>query len=317
MKWNKYTIETNTIATDILCGMLCDIGIDGVEVKDNIPLSEEDKKKMFVDILPIIPMDEGMAYVTFYLEENDQEEKTLKDVNDCIEEIKSFMDPGKCTIEKDVTEDKDWINKWKEFFKTFTVDDIVIKPTWEKLEEKYKDSMVIEIDPGIAFGTGMHETTQLCMRQLRKYLKDDMTVLDAGCGSGILSIASMKLGAKEVTAVDIDELATTATNENFLTNGIDNNFKIIYGNVLDDKNIADSIGYEKYDIVVANILADVIIPLSKIISPHLKKGGIFITSGIINTKEEEVLKVIQENSNFEVIDVTSHNDWRSITAVKK
>jgi ribosomal protein L11 methyltransferase len=316
MKWNKYKIETTTLATDILGGMLLEEGVDGVLVEDKIPLTEEEKKKLFIDFLPEMDEDEGIAYLSFYLEENDEEKEVLDKVYNIIEEVKSFMDAGSCKIIKSSEDDKDWINKWKEFFKPFTVEDILIKPTWEDISDEDKDKMIIEIDPGTAFGTGMHETTQLCISQMKKHLKEGMKVLDAGCGSGILSIAALKLNASYVTAIDIDEIAVTATVENLEINKLSSDkYKVIFGNILSDKNIEEEVGYE-YDIVVANILADVIIPLSDIVPKHLKKGGIFITSGIINTKEEDVVNKIKSNTNFEILEVQSQNDWRSVVAIR-
>lgn len=315
MKWNKYTLKTTTAATDLVSGMLMELGIDGIEIKDNIPLSEEDKKRMFIDFLPELPEDKGIAYINFYMEETENETEKLKEISNGLEELKDFVDVGECTIEKGETEDKDWINNWKKFFKSFMVDDIVIKPTWEEVKEEYNGKLMIEIDPGIAFGTGMHETTQLCIRQLKKYVNDNTDILDVGCGSGILSIVSLKLGAKSAVGIDIDENAITATYENLEVNKIPKEkCKVYAGNILDDKELEDEAGYDCYDIVVANILADVLIPLSEIVPAHLKVGGYFITSGIIDSKEAEVVKVIEDNPHFEIVEVTRQNDWSSVTA---
>ena len=315
MKWNKYTLKTTTAATDLVSGMLMELGIDGIEIKDNIPLSEEDKKRMFIDFLPELPEDKGIAYINFYMEETENETEKLKEISNGLEELKDFVDVGECTIEKGETEDKDWINNWKKFFKSFMVDDIVIKPTWEDVKEEYNGKLMIEIDPGIAFGTGMHETTQLCIRQLKKYVNDNTDILDVGCGSGILSIVSLKLGAKSAVGIDIDENAITATYENLEVNKISKEkCKVYAGNILDDKELEDEAGYDCYDIVVANILADVLIPLSEIVPAHLKVGGYFITSGIIDSKEAEVVKVIEDNPHFEIVEVTRQNDWSSVTA---
>lgn len=313
MKWNKYTVTTTTQAVEVVSAMLYDNGITGVEIKDNIPISEEEKKKMFIDFLPELPPDEGIAAITFYTDEDDNE--ILKNVKEGLANLKQNTDIGAATIEISETEDKDWINNWKEFFKAFTVDDIVIKPTWEENKPDYNDKLLIEIDPGTAFGTGMHETTQLVIRQMKKYIKKDSIVLDAGCGSGILSIIAIKLGARSCTCVDIDENATRATVENMSVNNInDSSYRIVTGNVLEDEEISNEIGYDCYDVVVANILADVVIPLTSIVTGQLKKGGIYITSGIINTKEEEVVKTIEENKEFEILEITRQKDWSSVTA---
>lgn len=317
MKWNKFTLKTTTAATDLVGGMLAELGIEGIEIQDNIPISEEDRKKMYIDFLPELPLDEGIAYISFYMEETEDETKKLNEIKAGLEELAMFTDVGECSIERDTTEDKDWINNWKKFFKAFTVDDIVIKPTWEEADKKDEGKLVIEIDPGTAFGTGMHETTQLCIRALRKYINEDTNILDLGCGSGILAIVALKLGAKAAVGVDIDDNAITATYENLAVNKIEENKCSAYaGNVLDDEEFGTKIGLEAYDVVVANILADVVIPLTDIVPKHLKKGGVFITSGIINTKEKDVVEKIKSNPEFEIIEVTRQNDWSSVTARK-
>ncbi len=320
MKWNKFTVKTTTQATDLISGVLVENGIDGVEIEDNIPLSEEDKKKMFIDFLPELPEDEGIAYLSFYMEELSQEEeqKKISDILEGIEELKDFVDIGECSIVKGETQDTDWINNWKQYFKSFEVDNIVIKPTWEEMKPEYEDKMVIQIDPGIAFGTGLHETTQLCIRQLQKHIKPHTKILDVGCGSGILSVIALKLGAEQAVGLDVDENAITAARENLEVNHIpQEKFRILTGNILEDISISEEIGYECYDIIVANILADVLKPLTSIIPDHLKKGVIYITSGIIDSKEQEMIEAISARPELEIIEITRKNDWVSITAVGK
>lgn len=318
MKWKKFTLTTTTEAVDLISCAFDEIGIEGIEIEDNIPLTEKETKGMFIDILPELPPDEGIAKVSFYLDDDADVPGVLEKVNEALEELKMFTDLGACTIEASETEDKDWINNWKQYFKPFTVDDILIKPTWETIPEEHKDKLLIQIDPGTAFGTGMHETTQLCIRQLRKYTGSDTKVLDVGTGSGILGITALKLGAKEVFGTDLDENAITAVGENLEANGIPAGlFTVLQGNIIDDKEVQDAAGYEYYDVAVANILADVIIMLQKEIPVHIKKGGIFITSGIINMKEEAVKEAFAANSAFEIIEVTYQGEWVSITARKK
>ncbi len=317
MKWNKYTIETTTEAEDFVSSMLSDLGIEGVEIEDNTQLSPEDTAKMFIDFLPELPPDEGIGKVSFYLEEEKDHEEILKQVREGLEELRMFVEVGSGRITESQTEDVDWINNWKEFFHSFTIDDILIKPTWEELEDADKDKILIEIDPGVSFGTGKHETTQLCIRQLRKYIKEKDEVLDVGCGSGILSIVSLKLGAGHVTGTDIDDACLTSTYENMEVNHLDKSLGTFYvGNLIDDTKLQETVGTEKYDIVVANILADVIIPMAPVIPDRLKEGGVFITSGIIDFKEQEVKEAI-ERTGLVVTEITHQGEWVSITAKKQ
>ena len=318
MKWKKFTLTTTTEAVDLISYTLDELGIEGIEIEDNIPLTEKETKGMFIDILPELPPDEGVAKVSFYLDEDDDIPAMMAKVKEALEELKPFTDLGACTFAESETEDKDWINNWKQYFKPFTVDDILIKPTWEEIPEEHKDKLLIQIDPGTAFGTGQHETTQLCIRQLRKYVTPETVLLDVGTGSGILGITALKLGAKTVFGTDLDENAITAVGENLEANGINSEkFAVLQGNIIDDKAVQDAAGYEKYDVAVANILADVIILLQKEVPVHLKKGGIFITSGIINMKEEAVRAAFAANDAFEVIGVTYQGEWLSVTARKK
>lgn len=318
MKWKKYRIKTTTIAEDLVSGMLMELGICGVEIEDNIQLSPKDTKAMFIDILPELPPDEGIGYVSFYIDEKDVTEKLLDSVRSGLEELKDFVDVGACTIEESETEDKDWVNNWKQYFKPFMVSDIVIKPTWEEVPNDMKGKMVVNIDPGTAFGTGMHETTQLVIKQLEKYINESTELLDVGTGSGILAIIAKMLGAKSIIGTDLDENAIVASAENMQANGYDSkDFDVILGNIIDDIKVMDKVGYEKYDVVTANILADVIIPLSKVVAKHIKHGGVFITSGIINTKEADVLAALESNPEFEIVDVSHQKDWVSITALRK
>ena len=318
MKWKKFTLTTTTEAVDLISYTLDELGIEGIEIEDNIPLTEKETKGMFIDILPELPPDEGVAKVSFYLDEDDDIPAMMAKVKEALEELKAFTDLGACTFAESETEDKDWINNWKQYFKPFTVDHILIKPTWETVPEEHKDKLLIQIDPGTAFGTGMHETTQLCIRQLEKYVTPDSEVLDVGTGSGILGITALKLGAKHVFGTDLDENAITAVGENLEANGIaPEQFKVAQGNIIDDKTVHDEAKYEYYDIAVANILADVIIMLQKEIPVHIKKNGIFITSGIIDMKEEAVKAAFEANDAFEIVEITHQGEWVSVTARKK
>lgn len=318
MKWKKFTLTTTTEAVDLVSSMFSEIGIRGIEIEDHIPLTEKETKGMFIDILPALPPDEGIAKVSFYLEEDVDAEKVLKLVEDGLDELSAFVDLGERRIVSSETEDKDWINNWKEYFKPFTVDDILIKPTWEPIPEEHKDKLMVQIDPGTAFGTGTHETTQLCIRQLKKWVNRESLVLDVGTGSGILGITALTLGAGEVWGTDLDENAITAVGENLKVNGITSEtFHVIQGDIIEDRSIKSWAGYEKYDVVVANILADVIIKLVDEVPAHLKQGGIFITSGIIDMKEEAVKAAFADCCHLEIIEITRQGEWVSVTARKK
>ena len=316
MKWNRFTVKTKTEAEDIVISTLAEVGIEGVEIQDKQPLTEEDKAQMFVDIMPEGPADDGVAYLNFYLEEDADKEAILKDVREALDDLKNFMDIGEATIEESQTEDKDWINNWKQYFHQFYVDDILIVPSWEEVKAEDKDKMILHIDPGTAFGTGMHETTQLVIRQLKKYVTPDTEMLDVGTGSGILGIVALKLGAKHVLGTDLDPCAVPAVAENKEANQIvDDTFDMVIGNIIDDKAIQDQAGYEKYDIVTANILADVLIPLTPVIVNQMKKGAYYITSGILDVKEEVVVEAVKA-AGLTVVEVTHQGEWVSVTARK-
>lgn len=316
MKWNQFRLTTTTEAEDIVSSMLMDLGIQGVQIEDKVPLTQEDKEQMFVDILPDMPEDDGKAYLTFYLDEEEDYRELLMRVRKELEDMRVFLDVGECTIEESQTEDVDWVNNWKQYFHQFYIDDILIIPSWEKVEEKDSDKMVIHIDPGTAFGTGMHETTQLCIRQLKKYVTEDTEILDVGCGSGILGMLALKFGAKHSIGTDLDPCAIDATHENMEVNGIrKDQYEVMIGNIIDDKEIQDKVGYEKYDIVAANILADVLVPLTPVIVHQMKTGGIYITSGIIDDKEKVVVEAV-EAAGLEVLEVNYQGEWVSVTARK-
>ena len=316
MKWKKFTLTTTTQAVDLISSMFDDIGIEGIEIEDNVPLTEKETKGMFIDILPELPPDEGVARISFYLDDDADVADYLRRVEEGLDELSPFADLGARTITSGETEDKDWINNWKQYFHQFYVDDILIVPSWEEVKEEDKDKMILHIDPGTAFGTGMHETTQLVIRQLKKYVTPDTEMLDVGTGSGILGIVALKLGAKHVLGTDLDPCAVPAVAENKEANQIaDETFDMVIGNIIDDKAIQDQAGYEKYDIVTANILADVLIPLTPVIVNQMKKGAYYITSGILDVKEEVVVEAVKA-AGLTVVEVTHQGEWVSVTARK-
>ena len=317
MKWNKFRIKTTTEAEDIVSSSLMELGIQGVELEDKIPLTQSDKEQMFVDIMPELDVDDGVAYISFYLEEEEDKEAVLNAVREELADIGTYVNVGDATIEESQTEDVDWVNNWKQYFHQFTIDDVLIIPSWEDVQPEDEDKMIIHIDPGTAFGTGMHETTQLCIRQIKKYVTPDTVILDVGCGSGILGMLALKFGAKYSVGTDLDPCAIDATHENMEVNGISKDqYEVMIGNIIDNKEIQDKVGYEKYDIVAANILADVLVPLTPVILSQLKPGGIYITSGIIDDKEQTVVDAV-EKAGLTVLEVHHQGEWVSVTARKQ
>ncbi len=333
MKWDKYTISTTTAAEDIISALLSELGIEGIEIENNVPLTDEEAGNMFIDFPPELPPDDGTSRISFYLEAGEDHEELLGKVRDSLRKEKQYLDIGSAEISKEQTQDADWMNNWKQFFKAFTIDDILIKPTWEELKTEDKGKILIEIDPGISFGTGRHETTQLCIRQLQKYMKQlsgsriekdqnqdgkkgGLKVFDVGCGSGILSIAALKLGAAAVTGIDIDENCIVSARDNMKVNHLDESLWNFYsGNLIEDKQLQKQEAAREYDIIAANILADVIIPMAPVLLPCLKRGGVFITSGIIDFKETQVREALL-SAGFEVLETNYQGEWVNITAQK-
>ena len=321
MKWKKFTIKTITDAEDIIISTLYDIGLEGAQIEDKVPLTPLEKEQMFVDILPDGPEDDGIAYLSFFVEESDDTlvdtEEMVANINRELDDLRNFMDIGEGTIMVSETEDIDWINNWKQFFHQFYIDDLLVIPSWEEVRPEDRDKKILHIDPGTAFGTGMHETTQLCIRQLKKHITPETELLDVGTGSGILSIISLMYGIRHAVGTDLDPCAVEAVRENMEANRIaPERFEMMIGNIITDKAVQDQVGYAKYDIVVANILADVLVPLTPVIVNQLKPGGIYITSGIIDNKEQTVRDAV-EAAGLEVIEVTYQGEWVSVTARRK
>lgn len=317
MRWNKFTIETITEAEDLVAATLGELGIQGVEIEDKQPLTREECREMFVDLLPEAPEDDGRAYVSFYLDEEEDNEAVLESVKEALQELKQFTDIGPASVTGSQTEDKDWMNNWKEYFHQFYVDDILIVPSWEQPKKEQPYTMLLHMDPGTAFGTGMHETTQLCIRQLKKYVTPGMSLLDVGTGSGILGLVGCKLGLDHVLGTDLDPCAVSAVRENMQANDVpEGQFELIIGNIITDSQVQKQAGRELYDLVTANILADVLVPLSPVAVRYLKPGGLYITSGILDQKEEEVRQAV-EQAGMKVIETTRQGEWVSLTAKKE
>ena len=318
MKWNKYSIKTTTEAVDLISCMLSEYGIEGIEIEDNVQLTQEEAKTMFVDFIPELPPDDGTARVNFYVDSDEDDNTILDKVKEGLEELRKFTDVGEGTITESQTEDKDWINNWKQYWHTFSIGDLYIKPTWEEVTEEMKGHPVLSIDPGTAFGTGSHETTRMVIRQLQKYTTQNCQVLDVGCGSGILSVVALKYGAAHALGTDLDPNAIIASKENAQQNNINEaDLEVIEGNIIDDTEIQDRCGYECYDIVCANILADVLIPLSSEITKHMKHGAYFITSGIIDSRENDVADAFRNNPELDIVEINHDGEWVNITAVRK
>ncbi len=320
MKWKKFTIKTITDAEDIIISTLYDIGLEGAQIEDKVPLTPLEKEQMFVDILPEGPEDDGIAYLSFFVEDTAGSlsvDEMVAGINRELDDLRNFMDIGEGTVMVSETEDIDWINNWKQFFHQFYIDDLLVIPSWEEVRPEDRDKKVLHIDPGTAFGTGMHETTQLCIRQLKKHITSDTELLDVGTGSGILSIISLMYGIRHAVGTDLDPCAVEAVRENMEANHIaPERFEMMIGNIITDKAVQDRVGYAKYDIVVANILADVLVPLTPVIVDQLRPGGVYITSGIIDNKEQTVRDAV-EAAGLEVIEVTYQGEWVSVTARRK
>lgn len=327
MKWMKFRIKTVTEAEDIIISTLYDIGLEGAQIEDKIPLTAFEKEQMFVDILPDGPEDDGIAYLSFFVEEKEDgslevngaptdRDTIVKQIEEELEELRAFMEIGEGSITVTETEDIDWINNWKQYFHQFYIDDLLVIPSWEEVKAEDRDKKILHIDPGTAFGTGMHETTQLCIRQIKKYLTPETNLLDVGTGSGILAILALMYGAGHAVGTDLDPCAVEAVAQNMIANGIaEESFQMMIGNIITDREVQDKVGYECYDIVVANILANVLVPLTPVIVHQMKKGGVYITSGIINTKEETVRQAV-EAAGLTVLEVTYQGEWVSVTARK-
>ena len=327
MKWMKFRIKTVVEAEDVIISELYDRGLEGAQIEDKVPLTALDKEQMFVDILPETGEDDGIAYLSFFAEEKEDgsldlggtpsdKEQVLLKIEEALSEVRAFMEIGEGAVEVSETEDIDWINNWKQYFHQFYIDDLLVIPSWEEVKPEDQDKKILHIDPGTAFGTGMHETTRLCIGQIKKYVTPDTELLDVGTGSGILSIIALMYGAKHAVGTDLDVCAVEAVAQNKEANEIpEGDFELLIGNVITEKEVQDTVGRERYDIVAANILADVLVPLAPVAARCLKPGGVYVTSGIIEGKEGLVIQAM-EAAGLTVLEVECLGEWRSVTARK-
>jgi len=324
MNWIEVSIYTTTNGIEIINGALMQLGVNDAVIEDASVFQDFlDSKTLNWDYY-----DEGLAKmqncescIKIYLADNNQGNETLKELYKIIDSFKneeSEIDFGRLEIVLKKLDDQDWANNWKQYFKPFIIADrIIIKPSWEEYKECTDGKIILEIDPGMSFGTGQHFTTRLCIEQIEKHLTEGIEVLDMGCGSGILSIAAILLGAKSCVGVDIDENAVRIAKENAELNNIfDDRFTLFAGNVTEDEKLQNEIGYNKYDMIVINIIADIIIGMSSNFPKFLKKGGIVIASGIIKKYLQDIINNF-ESLGFEIKEINEREDWVSVTAILK
>ncbi len=305
MKWYEIRVNTTDEASDAVSEMLTSMGAGGVAIMDPFDIRKEILKPNTLDYAD----DEFLAslgdevVIKAYFQDGLEISDIINKVNAGLENISQFLNVGTGFDGFSEVDDEDWSTSWKKYYKPFKLTDrIIIKPTWEEYEVQPSD-IVVEMDPGMAFGTGTHETTQMCSILLDKHMRDETHVLDIGCGTGILSIIAAKLGAKKVEAVDIDDVAVQVARENILINNENSKISAFRGVLTDLKQDEN-----KYDIIVANIIANVIIDLSSFIPYYLKKGSIFISSGIIKERKQDVLDACK-NNGLSCIETLEMGEW--------
>lgn len=311
MNWLQISIETTSCGIDKVCDALSNIGITGFEIEDKDDFNTFlDENKQFWDYVDedLYNERQGPTKVKTYIEEDDKASEKLLQIKSALNSIRC-EELGSLDIKIKNLAQEDWENNWRQYFKPLYVgDNIIIKPHWESVENT-EGKLLFEIDPGMTFGSGQHETTRMCVEALEKCVKKGDTIADLGCGSGILSVIGLLLGAEYAYAVDIDPNAPKIAYENAALNNVSrDNYKVECGNVLTDKALCKRLSEEKYDIVVANIVADVIIPLSEKVRSFMKKGGYFICSGIIDFRMEEVREALVKNG-FEITQIKHDGDW--------
>ena len=314
MEWKKFTVRTTEEAEDLVCGLLDSLGYGGVQIEDSRPVTPEESGGLFGDVVPETPEDDHIAFISFYTDKEADSRAVVERVRRGIEEMRAYADPGEVEITESETAEEDWINNWKAWFHKFRVDDILICPTWEKEEDTDEEgiSMVLHIDPGTAFGTGAHESTQLALRAIAKYMKEGDRILDIGTGSGILGIAALKRGAAYVFGTDLDENTLPAIADNLAQNEIEEGrFEYVIGNLAEDGQLREQAGYQNYDIVCANIIAEILRDITPVVPLHVKPGGYYITSGILNEKEDIVLEAAAK-AGFRTEEILRQGEWSGI-----
>ena len=318
MQWIRFTIETTTEACDSVCGVLYGLGYDSVEIEDGTPVHDPIQGRDYEELMPDGYEDDGSARVHFYVEDGADLNAITTEVEAAIGELKdNGVNVGEATVKSSVTKDEDWANNWKEYFHSFSVGDIYIHPSWEEPGAEAEGKTVVQIDPGVSFGTGHHESTQLIIKQMSKYLKPGNSVLDVGCGSGILSVIAQKMGAGFITGIDIDADCVASSYSNMKRNDVGRFFgEFMVGDLSVDATLGGRIPESGYDIIFANLLADIIMSMPEALFRALKPGGVLITSGIIDFKTDEVKECLKDHG-FALVDVSEQGEWRSITATKE
>ena len=313
MEWTEIIMKVPSAQLEQAADM-AQMAVDGgIYVEDYSHLEEEAREIAHIDLIDeeLLAKDREHGLVHLYISPEENPKEALAFLRE-----RCAGEGIDCEFSVESCAEEDWINNWKQYFHQFYVDDILIVPSWEEVKAEDKDKMILHIDPGTAFGTGMHETTQLVIRQLKKFVKPGMEILDVGTGSGILGIVALKLGAGHVVGTDLDPCAVPAVSENKEANQIEEkSFDMMIGNIIDDKEVQNQVGYEKYDIVTANILADVLVPLTPVIVAQMKKGAYYITSGILDVKEDVVVKAVKD-AGLTLVEVTHQGEWVSVTARK-
>lgn len=311
MDWTEISIKTSQEGVDIAAQAFYEVGITGLVIEDPDELSQLSKEEFFWDYIDesMVGTSDGTVVIKAYLSSDSSLGEKLSLIKDKINWLKNRdlgVDLGSLDIELTSVREEDWSNTWKKYYKPMKVSDrIVIKPSWETYNKK-KGQVILTLDPGMAFGTGTHETTMLCMQAIDQYIRPDHSLIDIGCGTGVLSIGALLLGAKAATAIDLDGNAVEIARKNAQINKVLDRMTLVHGNLLDE--IEGS-----YDIVVANIIADVIIELSQYVTNYIKAGGLFISSGIIHERLDEVIEQI-ESVGLIIEKVAKMGEWAMVVS---